>query len=175
MTTSIPTTIHAVDAERAPLDRHVEVSVIVGASCHPVHAWKCQFDTCLGRLVQLMRETHHAKVGGEVSIVVRRVVVVDASQERGDGVDVRGFLNGLEECCAASPIVIVDTFLGLEAKVEEESVGEAKDVLVTPNWEHDRVRGVETWNSQFQNLPQKIVAVSQFHADHIDERVDFGV
>ncbi len=175
MTTSIPTTVHGVDTERAPLDKHVEVSVVIGASCHLVHAWECQFDTCLGHLVQLMYKTHHAKVRGEVSVVARRVVVVDASQERGDGVDVRGFLNGLEECHAASPIVIVDTFLGLEAKVGEESMGEANDVLVTPNWEHDRVCGVKTWDSQFQNSPQKIVAISQFRADHIDEQVDFGV
>jgi hypothetical protein len=91
------TTIHMVDTERAPLDRDVEVSVVIVVSKHPVDLREDQFDVCLCCLVQLMCESHHAKVGTEVSVVIQSVITVDASQERGDSIDVRRFLNDLEE------------------------------------------------------------------------------
>jgi hypothetical protein len=61
-TTRILTTIHTVDTERAPLERDREVSVVIVVSRHPVDAWEDQFDACLCCLVQLVHESHHAKV-----------------------------------------------------------------------------------------------------------------
>jgi hypothetical protein len=95
--THIFTTIHTVDTERAPLDRDVKVSVVLVVSNRAVNPWEDQFDACLCCFVQLMCESHHAKVGREVSAVVQSVVIIDASQKRCDCINVHRFLNRLEE------------------------------------------------------------------------------
>jgi hypothetical protein len=53
------------------------------ASVGLVDAREDLFDACLCHLVELMCKAHHAKVGKEVSVIVRRVVTVDAGEERG--------------------------------------------------------------------------------------------
>jgi hypothetical protein len=109
--TRVPTTrIHTVDT-RAPLDWNGEMVAPVGL----VDTREDRFDACLCRFVELMCKAHHAKVDGELSVIFWRVVIVDAGQERGDSdsIDVCGFLDGLDECCTASPIVVIDPFLGL--------------------------------------------------------------
>ncbi len=91
------------------MDWHVKM---VAPVCF-VDTWEVQFDACPCRFVDLMGEAHHTKVGGKVSVIVLGVVIVDASQEGGDSIDVRAFLDGLNECHAASPIIIIDPLLGL--------------------------------------------------------------
>jgi hypothetical protein len=83
-----------------------------------VGAREDQFDACHCRFVELMGKAHHAKVSREVSVIVLGVVIVDAGQEHGDSINVCAFLNGLDECCTSSLIVVIDALLGLSAKVE---------------------------------------------------------
>jgi hypothetical protein len=78
---------------RTPLDRHVEVNVIVLAFSHPVDMREGQSGMRFSQLIQLMCKTHHAKVEREVSIVIRRVVVVDTGKKRGDGINESGFVD----------------------------------------------------------------------------------
>jgi hypothetical protein len=83
--------------ERAPLNRDVIMPDPIKVVGHHVSPRENGFDACLCRLVQLMGKSHHAQVGREVSVVIGRVIVVDAGHERGDGVDVCRFLDSLEE------------------------------------------------------------------------------
>ncbi len=75
------------------MDRHIEVNVIVLAFSHPVDTWEGQSGECFSQLIQLMCKAHHAKVGREVSIVIRRVVVVDTGKKRADGINESGFVD----------------------------------------------------------------------------------
>jgi hypothetical protein len=107
--TRVPTTcIYTVDM-RAPLDWHVKMVAPIGL----VDMRDDQFHMCLCRFVELMSKAHHAKVGGEVSIIILGVVIVDAAQEHGDSINLSTFLDGLDECPTASPIIVIDPLLGL--------------------------------------------------------------
>ena len=69
--------------------------------------------TILCGLVQLLREAHHAQICGEVSVVVRCVIVVDTHDKGSDRIDVGGVVHRLEERRAMSTIIIPDPFLCL--------------------------------------------------------------
>ncbi len=95
--TGITTAVQAIGTERALLYRDIKMPDPIKVVGHHVSPRKNGFDACLCRLVQLMSKSHHAQVGREVSVVIGRVIVVDAGHESGDGVDVRRFLDSLEE------------------------------------------------------------------------------
>ncbi len=97
MSTGITTAVQAIGTERAPLNRDVKMPDPIKVVGHHVSPRENRFDMCLCRLVQLMGKSHHTQVGREVSVVISRVIVVDAGHEHGDRVDVRRFLNSLEE------------------------------------------------------------------------------
>jgi hypothetical protein len=107
--TRVPTTrVHTVYT-RAPLDWHIKMVAPVWL----VDAWEDQFDVCLCRFVELMGKVHHAKIGREVSAIVLGLVIIDASQEGGDSINVCTFHDGLNKCCAASRIIVIYPLLGL--------------------------------------------------------------
>jgi hypothetical protein len=95
--TGITTAVQAIGTERAPLNRDVKMPDPIKVVGHHVSARENGFDACLCHLVQLMGKSHHAQVGREVSVVIGRVIVVDAGHEHGDGVDLCRFLDSLDE------------------------------------------------------------------------------
>ncbi len=67
------------------------------------------------------------------------------------------------------------TLFGEEAIVQLKSVGEVENSIVRPGRDLDRECGIEPWNREFKNAPQKIVAVVRLHTDHVDNRGDLVI
>jgi hypothetical protein len=70
--------------------------------------------------MELCGKAHYAQVEGEVSLIVRGIVVIDASEKGGDDIRIGWFKYRIEECSTASAVVIDNSFLGLEGKVQSE-------------------------------------------------------
>ena len=64
---------------------------------------------------------------------------------------------------------------GEETIVQQKRVGEIEDAVVGPGRDLDWERRIEPRNREFENTPQKVVAVVRLHTDHVDNRGDLVI
>jgi hypothetical protein len=134
-----------------------------------------QLGTQLGGFVELMRETHNTQGPGQIAVIVNAKIVVDACDESGDEVGVCVVGNRLKERGATRLVVVKITLFGKETIVQLKSVGEIEDAVVGPGRDLDWERRIEPRNREFENTPQKVVAVVRLHTDHVDNGGDLFV
>ena len=134
-----------------------------------VGTWEDCLGAVLGSLVELMNKAHDTQERGEVAIIVRREVVVDAGEEGGDEVGEGVVINCLEERCATRFVIMEVALFGEETIVQLKRMSELEEAVVRPSRDLNRERGVKPGDSEFQNTPQEIIAVVRLHTDHVDE------
>ena len=98
--------------------------------------------------------------------IIEVAVRVDIRPERGDNVGIFRGGNGFEEHGRAIPGVDEDLLFGLKAEIELVAPPKSQYVgVVVPGrlWEGNRQ--IEHWNSEFENVPQEVVAIFGLNAD----------
>jgi hypothetical protein len=113
----------------------------------------------LGRFVELMRETHNTQGPGQIAVIVNTKIVVDASDESDDEVGVGVVVDPLKERGATRLVIVEIALFGKETIVQLKSVGEIEDAVVGPGRDLGGERWIEPRNREFENTPQKVVAV----------------
>ncbi len=88
-------------------------------------------------LVELMDETHFAQVIWEKAFLIVGVIVGNASEEGGNAFGVHWLENGLQECKAARPVIVINSLFRVEVIVQSECGSKLKNILVLPDQDED--------------------------------------
>jgi hypothetical protein len=118
-------------------------------------------DAMLGVGMDEHRNLVEAELVREVSVIIRMAVGIHARHDRGDHVGVFGRCHSPKENVRAVPGGEEDLFLSLEAEIKEVTLAEVQYSCVpSPCGLCDWNSRVESWDVQFQNSPQEIIAIA---------------
>jgi hypothetical protein len=71
---------------------------------------------------------------------------VDVGHKGSDNICVTRVLDGIEERSTARAVIVENSLLCFEAIIQAKRECKLEDVLVLPEWDVDRLGGVESWH-----------------------------